>query len=638
MKKRKYLLVVSVACMIIGFAAVSATLYLNGRTDIGVNQKDFDVYFSEAILDGEDKSSELISADKKSIIYEITNLQKVGDISHLNYEITNNSSQYDLDIQLSCEGNNDLIDYVNQLDQTRISAKAKEKGVLTVQLKQTVLEETTVTFTCQINASAVERTEANIPENPKNGLGGFLVNQNNEPLASKTVALIEEDIYLTKTDNLGGFYIDGLEDGNYEILYHENTIEELQDKNGDELKNSSEDKGKIDSSSIPEIIELENGNKIIKAFFEVEQEERYQIALDANGGTLEQTTYEVIKNHKMGDLPTPTKENSPFIGWYFGNQLITKETIALEKIETLVAKYEEKKSAIDYIEDLAKTDTVSLAYDGTTDNNLRYVGSNPNNYVKFNDELWRIIGVMNNIKDSDKKVSSHLKIIRASSMGTYAWDNKVRGSGSAKTEFGGNDWSDSKIKDVLNAGAYYARINGRCPYGSDAATTACNFSSTGLSETAKSMISNIVWNLGGIDSSATAQNIYKTERGTNVYSGWATTWIGQVGLMYASDYGFSVGDYVADGKKCLTLTVANYGGTNHTCYRGSWLFKTNMTQWIMNVTPSNSYYVYTVARSGILMTATKAYEANAIFPVVYLNTDVSIESGSGTSTEPFILK
>ena len=27
----------------------------------------------------------------------------------------------------------------------------------------------------------------------------------------------------------------------------------------------------------------------------------------------------------------------------------------------------------------------------TTD--YRYIGANPNNYVKFNDELWRIIGV-----------------------------------------------------------------------------------------------------------------------------------------------------------------------------------------------------------------------------------------------------
>ena len=35
-----------------------------------------------------------------------------------------------------------------------------------------------------------------------------------------------------------------------------------------------------------------------------------------------------------------------------------------------------------------------LVYDETKDNNLRYIGVNPNNYVSFNDELWRIIGAV----------------------------------------------------------------------------------------------------------------------------------------------------------------------------------------------------------------------------------------------------
>ena len=37
--------------------------------------------------------------------------------------------------------------------------------------------------------------------------------------------------------------------------------------------------------------------------------------------------------------------------------------------------------------------------DNTVDENIRYYGSNPNNYVSFNNELWRIIGVFgNNVK------------------------------------------------------------------------------------------------------------------------------------------------------------------------------------------------------------------------------------------------
>jgi len=44
-------------------------------------------------------------------------------------------------------------------------------------------------------------------------------------------------------------------------------------------------------------------------------------------------------------------------------------------------------------------DQENLLYDETIDNNLRYVGASPNNYVLFNDELWRVIGVMNNVED-----------------------------------------------------------------------------------------------------------------------------------------------------------------------------------------------------------------------------------------------
>ena len=43
--------------------------------------------------------------------------------------------------------------------------------------------------------------------------------------------------------------------------------------------------------------------------------------------------------------------------------------------------------------------TNGLKKDNTSDANIRYEGANPNNYVSFNDELWRIIGVFgNNIK------------------------------------------------------------------------------------------------------------------------------------------------------------------------------------------------------------------------------------------------
>ena len=53
-----------------------------------------------------------------------------------------------------------------------------------------------------------------------------------------------------------------------------------------------------------------------------------------------------------------------------------------------------------------------LVDDETVDHNLRFIGSDPDNYVWFNNELWRILGVMNNINDGTGKKETRLKIIR----------------------------------------------------------------------------------------------------------------------------------------------------------------------------------------------------------------------------------
>src|SRR5699024_10361697 len=53
----------------------------------------------------------------------------------------------------------------------------------------------------------------------------------------------------------------------------------------------------------------------------------------------------------------------------------------------------------------------------------RYIGADPNNYVEFNNEIWRIIGVFT-VDDGTGKMEERLKIIRNESIGNYSWDNK----------------------------------------------------------------------------------------------------------------------------------------------------------------------------------------------------------------------
>ena len=229
------------------------------------------------------------------------------------------------------------------------------------------------------------------------------------------------------------------------------------------------------------------------------------------------------------------------------------------------------------ISNLAKTDTVNLATDDV-DNNVRYIGANPSNYVYFNCsdynnptadtcELWRIIGVFNNVAKSDGSKENLVKIIRADSLGSYSWDYKMNGVGTSTSGSGSNDWSDSQLMMMLNPtnylksgytnssdiissgsqqlyskmGSYYNGTKGCSPAAvASGATFSCtevDFSSTGLkNDTTRNAIEEVVWNLGGTNTYSTSSNglashWYGYERGTTVYTGRPTTWTGSITII-----------------------------------------------------------------------------------------------------------
>ena len=288
---------------------------------------------------------------------------------------------------------------------------------------------------------------------------------------------------------------------------------------------------------------------------------------------------------------------------------------------------------------LAKGETDELAYDNTVDNNLRYIGSNPNNYVQFNNELWRIIGVFNNIDDGTGTKETRLKIIRNEPIGEYSWDNKASGTGSSNSEWGSNDWSDSALQIVLNKGAYWNRTSGECPYGQNGATTSCDFSTNGLTEEEKSMISDAKWNLGGSSTynDVTASMFYERERGATVYSGRPTEWIGSIGLMYPSDYGYATsGGSTTDRETCLNTELYNWDGSSASdCKNNDWLY-TGSRQWTLTPRSSSSHTVF-IANSIGNVSYSLASLRRGVFPALYLSSNVKISGGEGTESSPFTL-
>ena len=286
---------------------------------------------------------------------------------------------------------------------------------------------------------------------------------------------------------------------------------------------------------------------------------------------------------------------------------------------------------------LAKGETDELKFDNTADNNLRYIGANPNNYVRFNDELWRIIGVFNNIDDGTGNKETRIKLIRSESIGNYSWDNKASGTGSSDSQYGSNDWSDSALQIVLNEGAYWNRTTGDCPYGKNGATTSCDFSTNGLTEEAKSMISNAKWNLGGLSSAANiSSRFYTSERGTEVYSGRPTEWIGKIGLMYPSDYGYATaGGSTTNRQTCLNTTLWDWDDYDD-CFNNDWLYDSSNYQWTLTPYSSDSYTVFPVDSNGVVSDNTSGGR-NTVFPALYLSSNVKISGGEGTESSPFTL-
>ena len=287
------------------------------------------------------------------------------------------------------------------------------------------------------------------------------------------------------------------------------------------------------------------------------------------------------------------------------------------------------------------TCTYTLAYDGTSDNNLRYVGANPCNYVTFNGEEagWRIIGLLNTPE------GQRLKLIHASSIGNYSWDNKPSGTGSSTSEYGSNDWTNSELKEVLNNGAYYNRTTGICPSGSNGTTASCDFTSNGLTEETKKQIDKITWNLSGnidymSEEKGLASSWYEYERGNNVFTGNSISWQGKVGLVYPSDFGYATsGGSEKNRDICLNTSIYKwYDQQIEDCKNNDWLYKNTETLWTITGTVDANNGITVITGFGYVLYISYASSFDrSVYPSVYLLENIKIINGEGTKENPYEL-
>ena len=269
----------------------------------------------------------------------------------------------------------------------------------------------------------------------------------------------------------------------------------------------------------------------------------------------------------------------------------------------------------------------------TNNTELRYRGSNPNNYVTFNDEVagWRIVGVFD----------GRVKLVRKDSLGIYSWDSSLSDSNS-NGGCGINQWGETgtyegaDLKTELNGDYLNSSLSSNTTWynGNNNKKTATFDKSKVLKASAQELIDDAVWYTGGVPSNnpVTLADAYAAERGTqgkmctlgnacNDTVERTTSWTGKVGLIYISDYAYASG-YTSCAQNMMIVGDCN----------NNWMASYGFT-----ITPlPNSWSAYfTWNAYEHYVSYYYSYTTSPVHPSVYLIPDIQVK-GTGTVGDPFI--
>ena len=290
----------------------------------------------------------------------------------------------------------------------------------------------------------------------------------------------------------------------------------------------------------------------------------------------------------------------------------------------------------------------NLKKDNTEDKNIRYYGANPNNYVRFNNELWRIIGIFGN----------NVKLIRNDRLGWLSWDTS---ESTVNSGYGINQWGESKdtsgniyegadLQVYLNK-MYYGGIEVTCYNDLNNTKTTCPKDSNGnfleLDDVAKNLIDNHTWNIGAMRyiSRTNTLTFYQAERGSvhgksSCSSGnqcndtiiRTTEWTGYVGLPYVTDWAYASSEGI-----CETNMATQDSSNNYICKNNNWMQKSILAWYLLPVTTSSgACYAWYVNKTGD-PAGNYTYGWGGVIPAVYLKSDVFVTGGLGTSDNPYKL-
>ena len=284
--------------------------------------------------------------------------------------------------------------------------------------------------------------------------------------------------------------------------------------------------------------------------------------------------------------------------------------------------------------------TISIKNNQTipTDSGLR-------NYVTFNNETWRIIGIFNEENASGEK-TERIKLVKDEpiSLSTEVPTTITKGNityqifrPTSETKYKYFFWNvpddnySGNWNDWTKAGSMYYLNENYLNILKDS-----------------SLIENMKYNLGNITIDTndtwfilgTNKEVYEQERGTtvcdssiksnshknncNIWDGNQATWNGKIALLYPSDFGYA-------------SNTSNWSKEFKDASLKNWMFNNEAaTSWFLSPASGDPSYVSVVYYDGIL-SEDGAYVIDALRPVLSLRSQTMIISGSGSINDPYIL-
>lgn len=317
---------------------------------------------------------------------------------------------------------------------------------------------------------------------------------------------------------------------------------------------------------------------------------------------------ESLNNTSLNDIKVNIDDNKPITlsnltkkdGKYILFEGVLKEKNDVGDVITHVVRAWSNKDEIDVNLHLSvESDTTTLATKEITDKmsldeniikdpfgNIRYVGATPANYIKYNDELWRIVGIFNVVRTNDRE-EYRLKLVRDESITTSPFritDNF--------------EWNSNLGKILYD----YVYGEGDKPYK--------------IKKESLNYIDYVYYNLGGLKDTKDykASDYYDNEISASDNFGRNTKERLISGILSISDY------YYAS----LDNTTANWLN-NETDY------------FLINNNSQDINKAFYVDIDGQVKLSSSTEEHN-IRPVVYLKSTVVFNGGTGLISDPYILK